>query len=71
MPVNIEFNIFKFKNPLTHVAIIKKAIPFINCHALEPFTIFTKQYNKNITITMSNIFVHKLSGFSLKFSNPF
>ena len=71
IPVKIEFNIFKFNNPLTHVAIIKKAIPFINCHALDPFTIFTKQYNRNNTINISNIVVNNVNGFSLKFWNPF
>ena len=67
IPVKIEFNIFKFNNPLIQVAIIKNAIPFINCQALEPFTIFIKQYNKNITITKSSIVVNKVNGLLLKF----
>ena len=64
IPVKIEFNIFKLSNPLTQVAIIRNAIPFINCQALEPFTILKNAYNKNITIAKSNIAVNKLKGLS-------
>ena len=64
IPVNIQFNIFKFNNPLTQVATTNRTIPFINCHALEPLTIFKKQYNKKITIAISTIKVTNSNGFS-------
>ena len=65
--VSIAFNILKFKNPLIHVATSNNAIPLISCHALDPFTIFTRQYNRNNTINISNIVVNNVNGFSLKF----
>ena len=46
------------------VAIIKNAIPFTNCHALESFTILSNWYAKNITIPISIISVTNLIGYS-------
>ena len=63
IPVNIQFRIFKLNNPLIHVAIIKSAIPLINCQALDPLTILKKQYIKNITIVISIIKVTNSNGF--------
>ena len=54
---------YKFNNLLTPVATTKNAIPFINCHALEPFTILKKQYSKNITNVKSIINVTNSNGF--------
>ena len=48
IPVNIQFNILRFNKPLTQVATIKKAIPFINCHALDPLTTLKKILISNI-----------------------
>ena len=42
IPVNIQFSIFRLNKPLNHVITTSNTIPFINCHALEPFTIFRK-----------------------------
>ena len=66
IPVKIQFNICRLNNPLSHVITIKSAIPFISCHALEPFTIFKNEYIKNITIAKSIIKVISSNGFSCK-----
>ena len=41
--------------PLSHVPIIKNAIPFTSCHVLVPLTIRTNKYISNITSAISII----------------
>ena len=57
-------NMYKFNNLLSAVAIIKNAIPFTSCHALESFTILNNSYAKNITIVISNITETNFIGYS-------
>ena len=57
---------YKFNNLLTPVATTKNAIPFINCHALEPFTIFIYSYARKTTIVISNIKDTNFIGYSCK-----